>query len=60
MDKTNHLIEIAKSAHQHMPVLVSLLAGLFIMKKRSYFFSDDENLGDNFPIMLNQKEGDTR
>lgn len=57
MDKTNHVIEIAKSAHQHMPALVSLLAGLFIMKKKSCFFSDDGNLGDNFPIMFKESIG---
>lgn len=54
MKSMNHLIDIAGQSHQHMPALVSLLAGLFIIKKKSYFFSDDENLGDNFPVMLKE------
>lgn len=54
MKNMNHLIDIAGQSHQHMPALLSLLVGLCIIKKKSYFFGDDENLGDNFPVMLKE------
>lgn len=52
MDRLDHVMEIAKSSHQHMPALLSLLVGLFIIKKKSYFLSDDDCLGDNIPASL--------
>ena len=52
MDKLNHVVELAKSSHQHMPALLSLLAGLFTMKHDSFLFIGDENPGDNIPVTL--------
>lgn len=52
MKNINHLIDIAGQPHQHIPVLLSLLAGLLIIKRKSYFFSDDEVVGDNMPATL--------
>ena len=57
MERLNHVIEVAKSSHQHMPTLLTFLVGLSIMKRRSYFFDDDESLGDNFPVMLKKQIG---
>ncbi|MBU0604888.1 MAG: hypothetical protein KKH77_01215 [Candidatus Omnitrophica bacterium] len=57
MERLNHVIEVAKSSHQHMPALLSLLVGLSIIRRRSYFFGDDENLGDNFPVLLKEQIG---
>jgi len=52
MDRLDNVMEIAKSSHQHMPALVPLLVGLFIIKKKSCFLSDDETVGDNIPTSL--------
>ncbi len=53
MKNINHLIDIARQSHQHMPALLSLLLGLIIIKKNpSVFFSDDEAIGDNIPVTL--------
>jgi len=49
MKNIEHLIDIAGQSHQHMPALLSLLVGLIIIKERSYFFGDDEAVGDNIP-----------
>jgi len=52
MDRLNHVLEIAKHSHQ-MPAILSLLIGLFLLRKESYLFSDEDNgIGDNLPITL--------
>lgn len=52
MDRLNHVIEIARQSH-HMPAILSLLVGLFLLRKESYLFSDDDNgIGDNIPLTL--------
>ena len=52
MDRLNHFIELAKSSHQHMPVLLSLLVGLFGIKRGSFLFIDEVATGDNIPMTL--------
>ena len=52
MNRLNNVIEIAKHSH-HMPVILSLLIGLFLLRKESYLFSDeDKGIGDNIPLNL--------
>ena len=57
MERLNHVIDVAKASHHHMPALLSLLVGLSIIRRRSYFFGDGENMGDNFPVMLKEHMG---
>ena len=52
MDRLNHVIELAKSSHQHMPVLLSLLVGLFSIKRDPFLFIDEVATGDNIPMTL--------
>ena len=52
MDRLDHVVELAKSSHQHMPALLSLLVGLFSMKRDSFLSIGDENSGDNIPVTL--------
>lgn len=52
MDRLSHVIEIAKHSH-HMSGVLSLLIGLFLLRKESYLFSDNEVcVGDNIPMTL--------
>ena len=50
MDRLSHVIEIARHSH-HMSGVLSLLIGLFLLRKESYLFSDEE-VGDNIPMTL--------
>ena len=52
MDKLNHVVELAKSSHQHMPALLSLLVGLFSIKREPFLNIGEENYGDNIPVTL--------
>jgi len=52
MDRVNHVIEIAKQSHQ-VPAILSLLIGIFLLRKEAYLFSDEDcELGDNLPVTL--------
>jgi len=52
MDRLNNIIEVVKQSH-HMPALLSLLVGLFIIKKSSFLHVEDgDALGDNIPTFL--------
>ena len=52
MDRLNHVIEVVKQSH-HMPALLSLLVGMFTIKKSSFIHAeDDDALGDNVPTSL--------
>lgn len=52
MDRLNSIVEIAKHSH-HMPAILSLLIGMFLLRQESYLFSDDEKvIGDNIPLTL--------
>ena len=52
MDRLSNIIEIAKHSH-HMPAILSLLIGMFLLRQESYLFSDDDNgIGDNIPLTL--------
>ena len=50
MDRLGNIIEIVKHSH-HMSGVLSLLIGLFLLRKESYLFSDEE-VGDNIPMTL--------
>ena len=52
MDRLEHVVELAKSSHQHLPALLSLLVGLFSMKRDSFLSIGEENPGDNIPTTL--------
>lgn len=52
MDRLSNVIEIAKHSH-HMSAVLSFLIGLFLLRKESYLFSDEDNgIGDNLPLTL--------
>lgn len=52
MDRLNSIVEIAKHSH-HMPAILSLLIGMFLLRQEPYLFSDDEKvIGDNIPLTL--------
>jgi len=51
MDRLS-VIAIAKSSHQHLPALLSLVVGLFTIKKNSFLYIGEENPGDNIPVTL--------
>jgi len=52
MDRLSNILEIAKHSH-HMPTVLSLFIGLFLLRKKSYLFSDEDNrIGDNIPLTL--------
>ena len=52
MFRVNHIVEIAKQSQQ-MPAVLSLLIGLFLLRKESYLFSSGEKvIGDNIPLTL--------
>lgn len=52
MDRLDHVVELAKSSHQHLPALLSLLVGLFSMKRDSFLCMGEETPGDNIPTTL--------
>ena len=52
MDRLDHVVELAKSSHQHLPALLSLLVGLFTIKRNSFLYIGEENPGDNIPVTL--------
>ena len=52
MNRLDHVAELAKSSHQHIPALLSLFVGLFNMKRDSFLFIGEENPGDNIPVTL--------
>ena len=52
MDRLNNVIEVVKQSH-HMPTLLSLLVGMFIIKRNSFLHAEDDDvLGDNIPTSL--------
>lgn len=52
MEKLSPIFAIQKSVHQ-IPAILSLLVGLFIVKKRVYPKREEpEFLGDNMPFTL--------
>ena len=52
MNRPDHIVELAKSSHQHMPALLSFLLGLLTMKRDSFLYIGEENPGDNIPTTL--------
>ena len=52
MDRLSHVIDIAKSSHQHMPALLLFLAGLLNIKRDPFLFIDENVTGDNIPVTL--------
>ena len=52
MDRLSHVIEITKSSYQHLPPLLSFLAGLLSIKRDSFLFIDEGATGDNIPMTL--------
>ena len=53
MKNANQVVEIINRSQQHMPTLLSLLAGLVFLKKESSLFRDgDRAIGDNTPVTL--------
>lgn len=52
MNRLDHVIEITKSSHQHLPALLSLLVGLAYIKKEPFLYIGDRVPGDNIPVTL--------
>ena len=52
MDRLDHVVELAKSSHQHLPALLSLLVGLCSLKRDSFLYIGEETPGDNIPVTL--------
>ncbi len=52
MNKLDHVVELAKSSHHHLPALLSLMVGLFSMKRDSFLCIGEDNSGDNIPVTL--------
>ena len=52
MKNINHVIDIVGQSQHHMPALLSLLAGLFSVKKDPFLSIGEENPGDNIPATL--------
>ena len=52
MDRLTHVIEITKSSYQHLPSLLSFLAGLLSIKRDSFLIIDEGATGDNIPMTL--------
>ncbi len=52
MDRIDHIVELAKQSHHHLPALLSLLVGLFSIKRDSFLYIGEENPGDNIPVTL--------
>ena len=57
MDRLEHVVELAKASHQHLPALLSLLVGLFSIKKASFLNIEEETAGDNIPVTLMESIG---
>ena len=51
MDRLDHVVELAKQSH-HLPALLSLLVGLFSIKRDSLLNIEEKNSGDNIPVTL--------
>lgn len=56
MERINEVVVAAKSLQQ-LPGLLCLLSGLILMKKKSFFYKEDEIVGDNLPITLMDEIG---
>ena len=52
MDKLSHVVELAKSSHQHLPALLALLLGLCSLRRDSFLYIGEDNSGDNIPVTL--------
>ena len=52
MDRLDHVVELAKQSHHHLPALLSLLVGLFSIKRDSFLNIEEKNSGDNIPVTL--------
>jgi len=52
MKHINHLIDIVGQSHQHTPALLSLLIGLFSIRRDPFLFIDEDATGDNIPMTL--------
>lgn len=52
MNRIYHVVDLAKSSHQHLPALLSLLVGLCSLKRDSFLYIGEENSGDNIPVTL--------
>lgn len=57
MERIDEVVTAAKSLQQQMPGLLCLLAGLMLLKKGSFFYYEDEIVGDNIPITLIEEIG---
>ena len=52
MNKITELIVAVKTSH-YLPAMLSLVMGLLILKKQSFFFKDNDSVfGDNIPVTL--------
>ncbi len=57
MERMNEVIDIARSS-RHMPFLLSLLVGIFVIRKDRYADEvEDPVIGDNVPASLMQSLG---
>ena len=52
MNRLDHVVELAKQSHHHLPALLSLLVGLFSIKRDSLLNIEEKNSGDNIPVTL--------
>ena len=52
MDRLDHVVELAKSSHQYLPALLSLLVGLSSMKRDPFLNIEEKDSGDNIPVTL--------
>ncbi len=52
MDRLDYVVELAKSSHQHLPALLSLLVGLCSLKRDPFLCMGEETPGDNIPMTL--------
>lgn len=52
MDKIDHVLELAKSSHQYLPALLSLLVGLLSIKREPFLNIEEKDSGDNIPVTL--------
>lgn len=58
MKNINHLIDMTGQSHYHLPLILTFIIGLIVVRSRPIISNmDDRVLGDNFPVTLMEAMG---